>query len=232
VWWRRRKVLCTVLISVVRYTVTGLNGLTSLCGTIIYDFLTCIECTAFSSILRRSSSIIASPFVLITLILSWLFSLLTLFWLLNFKEFVYYIYHNDGVEFVYIFHTGLEMCQLFVRSLMAKNIFMFVPCINSIRALFIIPQRCTQLQNHRNIKTIKIPIVAPTCFGTRRNHHQGVILCLAKTTVMVVYPRRLWRGQCHGSIPTCCAGVRYTAHPHICASLWSNKKSSLAKNII
>jgi hypothetical protein len=35
-------------------------------------------------------------------------------------------------------------------------------------------------------------------------------LCLAKTTVMVVYPRRLWRDQCHGSIPTCCAGVRYT----------------------
>jgi hypothetical protein len=22
-----------------------------------------------------------------------------------------------------------------------------------------------------------------------------------------LYPRRLWRGQCHGSIPTCCAGV-------------------------
>jgi hypothetical protein len=39
-------------------------------------------------------------------------------------------------------------------------------------------------------------------------------LCLAKTTVMVLYPRPSWRGQCHGSIPTCCAGVRYTAHPH------------------
>jgi hypothetical protein len=35
------------------------------------------------------------------------------------------------------------------------------------------------------------------------------LLCLAKTTVMVLYPRRLWRGQCHGSIPACCAGVRY-----------------------
>jgi hypothetical protein len=43
-------------------------------------------------------------------------------------------------------------------------------------------------------------------------------LCLAKTTVVVLCPRRLWRGQCHGNIPTCCAGVRYmvpcTAHPH------------------
>lgn len=84
--------------------------------------LTCAECTAFSSILRRSSSIIASLFVLITLILSWLFSLLTLSCLLNFKEFVYYICHNDGDVFLYIFHTGLEMCQLFVLSLMANNI--------------------------------------------------------------------------------------------------------------
>jgi hypothetical protein len=31
-------------------------------------------------------------------------------------------------------------------------------------------------------------------------------LCLAKTTVMVLYPRRLWRGQCHGSIPTVIRG--------------------------
>jgi len=25
-------------------------------------------------------------------------------------------------------------------------------------------------------------MVAPTCFGSRRNHHQGAVLCLAKTT--------------------------------------------------
>jgi hypothetical protein len=24
--------------------------------------------------------------------------------------------------------------------------------------------------------------LAPTCFGSRRNHHQGAALCLAKTT--------------------------------------------------
>jgi hypothetical protein len=40
--------------------------------------------------------------------------------------------------------------------------------------------------------------------------HVGTIirewfLCLAKTTVMILYPRHSWRGQCHGSIPTCCA---------------------------
>ena len=33
------------------------------------------------------------------------------------------------------------------------------------------------------LKTIKIPIIAPTCFGSHRNHHQGAISCLAKTTL-------------------------------------------------
>jgi hypothetical protein len=27
--------------------------------------------------------------------------------------------------------------------------------------------------------------LAPTCFGSHRNHHQGAVLCLAKTTNMV-----------------------------------------------
>jgi hypothetical protein len=40
-----------------------------------------------------------------------------------------------------------------------------------------------QLDAHRNIKTIKIPTVAPTCFGSRWNHHQGAISCFAKSTV-------------------------------------------------
>ena len=37
------------------------------------------------------------------------------------------------------------------------------------------------------LKTIKIPTVAPTCFGSRRNHHQGAISCLAKTTIMILF---------------------------------------------
>jgi hypothetical protein len=32
------------------------------------------------------------------------------------------------------------------------------------------------------LKQFKIIILAPTCFGSRRNHHQGAVLCLAKTT--------------------------------------------------
>ena len=36
------------------------------------------------------------------------------------------------------------------------------------------------------LKTIKIPTIAPTSFGSRRNHHQGAITCLAKTTIMIL----------------------------------------------
>jgi hypothetical protein len=32
------------------------------------------------------------------------------------------------------------------------------------------------------LKQFKVIILSPTCFGSRRNHHQGTILCLAKTT--------------------------------------------------
>ena len=57
---------------------------------------------------------------------------------------------------------------------------MFAPCINSIKTPFIIP---TDAHNYKIIgmlKTIKIPTITPTCFGSRRNHHQGAISCLAK----------------------------------------------------
>jgi hypothetical protein len=36
------------------------------------------------------------------------------------------------------------------------------------------------------LKVIKIPIIAPTCFSSRRNRHQGAISCLAKTTIMIL----------------------------------------------
>jgi len=40
--------------------------------------------------------------------------------------------------------------------------------------------------NHRNVKTVKIPTVTSTRFGSRRNHHQGAIQRLAKITIMAV----------------------------------------------
>jgi hypothetical protein len=32
------------------------------------------------------------------------------------------------------------------------------------------------------LKQFKIITRAPTCFGSRKYHHQGAVLCLAKTT--------------------------------------------------
>ena len=64
-------------------------------------------------------------------------------------------------------------------------------CPSSIRIVkalffFIIP---TDAHNYKIIgmlKTIKIPTIAPTCFGSRRNRHQGATSCLAKTTIMIL----------------------------------------------
>ena len=58
------------------------------------------------------------------------------------------------------------------------------------KTLFYYSNWCTQLKNHRMLKPIKIPIIAPTCFGSRRNHQQGAISCLPKTTIMILCARR------------------------------------------
>ena len=51
------------------------------------------------------------------------------------------------------------------------------------KTLFIIP---TDAHYYKIIEMLKqfykIIKLAPTCFGSRRNHHQGTVLCLAKTT--------------------------------------------------
>jgi hypothetical protein len=87
----------------------------------------------------------------------------------------------------------VEMCEKRVTSARIQvvpkqlnTIFIFAPCINSIKALFINP---TDKHNYKIIgmlETIKIPTIAPTCFGSIRKHHQGAISCLAKTTIMVL----------------------------------------------
>ena len=65
------------------------------------------------------------------------------------------------------------------------------------------------------LKTIKIPTIAPTCFGSLRNHHQGATPCLAKTTIMVLLCSSLttwsmsWR---HISL------LRKRAVPHVCTT--------------
>ena len=63
------------------------------------------------------------------------------------------------------------------------------------------------------LKQYKIITLAPTCFGSRRNHHQGADLCLAKTTRYGFCARQYRRSQCYGGISVCCAGVRFTVEP-------------------
>jgi hypothetical protein len=89
---------------------------------------------------------------------------------------------------------------------------MFALCINTIKILFIVPTDAHYYKIIEMLKNnLKIIILAPTCFGSHRNHHQGANLCLAKTTIMVIYcARRYGRSQCHGGISTCCAGVWFT----------------------
>ena len=86
------------------------------------------------------------------------------------------------------------------------------PCISSIKNIFYYSKWCTLLQNHRNVKKIYKFKIAPTCFGSRRNYHQGAVLCLAKTTKYFFCARRYRRSQCYKS--ACCAGVRWTALLH------------------
>ena len=48
-----------------------------------------------------------------------------------------------------------------------------------IKTVFIVP---TDAHYYKIIQMLRQFKLAPTCFGSRRNHHQGAVLCLAKTT--------------------------------------------------
>ena len=81
-----------------------------------------------------------------------------------------------------------------------SNFSVFSSCLHRAsivsKTLFIIP---TDAHNYKIIgmlKTIKIPTIAPTCFGSRRNHHQGAISCLAKTTIMILLCSSLMTWHC------------------------------------
>jgi hypothetical protein len=53
------------------------------------------------------------------------------------------------------------------------------------QALFIVPNDTHYYKIKEMLKQFKIITLVPTCFGSRRNHHQGAVLCFAKTTNMV-----------------------------------------------
>jgi len=90
----------------------------------------------------------------------------------------------DGLLKIHIVCTFEALITIYQTAIM--NLHMFAPCINSIKPLLIIPPDAHDYKIIGMLKTIKILTVAPTCFGSRRNHHQGAILCLAKTTIMIL----------------------------------------------
>jgi hypothetical protein len=75
--------------------------------------------------------------------------------------------------------------------------------------LLIIPTDAHYYKSVAMLKQIKSYNTYPTCFGSRRNHHQEAVLCLATTTDMVFFcARRYGLSQCYGGISNCWAGVR------------------------
>jgi hypothetical protein len=72
---------------------------------------------------------------------------------------------------------------------------MFAPRINSIKTLFIVPTDAHYYKIIEMLKQFKIITLAPTCFDSRRNHHQGAVLCLVKTTRWFFCARRYGRSQ-------------------------------------
>jgi hypothetical protein len=53
---------------------------------------------------------------------------------------------------------------------------------NASKTLFIVPTDTHYYKIIEMLKQYKIVTLAPTCSGSSRNHHQGAVLCLAKTT--------------------------------------------------
>jgi hypothetical protein len=81
------------------------------------------------------------------------------------------------------------MCKIALKLVVwgksVKSVFMLARYINSNETLFVVPTDAQYYKIIEMLKQFKVITLAPTCFGSRRNHHQGAVLCLAKTTVMV-----------------------------------------------
>jgi len=56
---------------------------------------------------------------------------------------------------------------------------------NTSKTLFNLPTDAHYYKIIEMIKQFQIITLDPTCFDSRRNHHQGAVLCLAKTNNMV-----------------------------------------------
>ena len=65
------------------------------------------------------------------------------------------------------------------------------------------------------LKQFKITTLAPTCFRSSRNHHQGAVLCLAKTTE--------WFSSALVGIDAVNAMAAYQPVVQACGSQWRQK---------
>ena len=77
------------------------------------------------------------------------------------------------------------------------------------------------------LKTFKIPILAPTCFGSRRNHHQGATSCLAETTIMILLCSSLMTWSKSWRHTSLCASVRYRNNVALTSNHCCNANASL-----
>ena len=86
------------------------------------------------------------------------------------------------------FHYCYESHQARGRLHFNKKRSIF-PCLHRAsvvsKTLSIVPTDVHYYKIIEMLKQFKIITLASTCFGSRRNHHQGAVLCLAKITNMV-----------------------------------------------
>ena len=87
-------------------------------------------------------------------------------------------------------HTFNRINGVICQKTALYKMFLVSSCLHRASTVskhfFIIPTDAHNYKITGMLKTIKILIIALTCFGSRRNHHQGAILCLAKTTIMIL----------------------------------------------
>ena len=77
------------------------------------------------------------------------------------------------------------LTEIRTRGGMNKRQGNFQITVNVSKTLFIVPTDAHYYKIIEMLKQFKIITLAPTCFGSRRNHHQGAALFFAKATNMV-----------------------------------------------
>jgi len=100
---------------------------------------------------------------------------------------------------------------------------MFAPSISSNKHTFIVLTDAHYFKIIEMLKQFKITILAPTCFGSCRNHHQGAVLCLVKTMKWFLCAHWYRHSQCYGGISACCAGVRFAVETGPVQNISANK---------